>query len=169
MTTFIGLDLAWTSHRETGICWLEGDEPDTLRCVRLEAAACRAEDLATEVAAVAGPLVVAVDAPLIVTRRRWVEREIGRHFGRFKASAHSANLDLLRRTGRTAGMDLGQALERRGIVLDPTAVLRGTRSGRSAVEVYLHTIHVWLFGLDERLPYKQKKGRRVADRRSVIR
>ena len=168
MTTFIGLDLAWTSHRETGICWFEGDEPDTLRCVRLAAAACRVEDLATEVAAVPGPLVVAVDAPLIVTRRRWVEREIGRRFGRYKASAHSANLDLLRRTGRTAGMDLGQALERRGIVLDPTALLRGTRSGRSAVEVYPHTIHVRLFGLGERLPYKQKKGRRVADRRSVI-
>ena len=45
MTTFIGLDLAWTSHRETWICWFEGDELDTLMCVRLEAAACRAEDL----------------------------------------------------------------------------------------------------------------------------
>ena len=84
MTTFVGLDLAWTSHRETRICWFEGDEPDTLRCVRLEAAVCRVEDLATEVAAVPGPLVVAVDAPLIVTRRRWVEREIGRRFGRHR-------------------------------------------------------------------------------------
>ena len=168
MTTFVGLDLAWTSHRETGICWFEGNEPDTLRCVRLEAAVCRVEDLATEVAAVPGPLVIAVDAPLIVTRRRWVEREIGRRFGRHKASAHSANLDLLRRTGRTAGMDLGEVLKQWGVVLDPAGLLRGKRNGRNAVEVYPHTIHVRLFGLDERLPYKQRKGRTVAYRRSVI-
>ena len=38
MTTFIGLDLAWTWHRETGICRFEGDEPDTLRCVGLDRA-----------------------------------------------------------------------------------------------------------------------------------
>ena len=33
---------------------------------------------------------------------------------------------------------------------------------RYAVEVYPHPIHVRLFGLDERLPYKRKKGRNVA-------
>ena len=168
MTTFIGLDLAWTAHRETGICVFVGGGPDALRCVRLEAAVCRVEDLASEVTAIPGPLVVAVDAPLMVTRRRWVEREIGRRFARYKAPAHSANLDLLKREGRTAGMDLGAAFERRGITLDPTSLFRGSRSARCAVEVYPHTIHVRLFALDERLPYKQKKGRRVADRRNVF-
>ena len=168
MTTFIGLDLAWTSHRETGICIFVGRAPDALRCVRLEAAVHRVEDLAAQVAAIPGPLVVAVDAPLIVTRRRWVEREIGRRFARYKAAAHSANLDLLMREGRTAGMDLGAALARRGITLDPTGLFRGSHNGRCAVEVYPHTIHVRLFALDERLPYKRKKGRRLVDRRNVL-
>lgn len=168
MTTFIGLDLAWTSHRETGICVFVGSRPGAIRCVRLEAAVRRVEDLAAEVTGIPGPLVVAVDAPLIVTRRRWVEREIGRRFARYKASAHSANLDLLKREGRTAGMDLGAALARRGVALDPTGLFRGSRNGRCAVEVYPHTIHVRLFALDERLPYKQKKGRRAADRRNVL-
>ena len=168
MTTFIGLDLAWTSHRETGICVFVGGGPDALRCVRLETAVHGVDDLAAEVTAIPGPLVVAVDAPLIVTRQRWVEREIGRRFVRYKAPAHSADLDLLKREGRTAGMDLGAALVRRGITLDPTDMFRGSRSGRCAVEVYPHTIHVRLFALDERLPYKQKKGRRVADRRNVL-
>ena len=32
MPTFIGLDLAWTTHRESGICWFEGETPADLRC-----------------------------------------------------------------------------------------------------------------------------------------
>ena len=40
MPTFIGLDLAWTTKNESGICWLEGDSRDNLRCTRLEAAVC---------------------------------------------------------------------------------------------------------------------------------
>ena len=77
MTTFIGLDLAWTSHRDTGICVFVGGRPDALRCVRLESSVCWVDDLATQVTVIPGPLVVAVDVPLIVTRRRWVERQAG--------------------------------------------------------------------------------------------
>ena len=168
MTTFIGLDLAWTSHRETGICVFADGGPDGLRCVCLETGVRRVEDVATDIAKTPGTVVVAVDAPLIVTHKRWVEREIGRRFGRYKAPAHSANLDLLKRTGRTAGMDLGMALEKQGIALDLANLLGGGHEGRWAVEVYPHTIHVRLFALDQRLPYKQKKGRRVGDRRIVF-
>ena len=118
MTTFIGLDLAWTSHRETGIWWFEGDELDTLMWRPPRGGGVQGRGPGPRFQ---GRLSLPSTRPLIVTRRRRVEREIGRRFGRYKASAH--NLDLLRRTGRTAGMDLGQALERRGIVLDPTALL----------------------------------------------
>ena len=85
MPTFIGLDLAWTTKNESGICWLEGDSKDNLRCTRIEAAVCDTESLADEVAAVDGPVVVTIDAPLLCTDDRWVDPEIGRRFGRYKS------------------------------------------------------------------------------------
>ena len=48
------------------------------------------------------------------------------------------------------------------------SLLDGERQGRVAFEVYPHTIHIRLFGLSERLPYKAKGGRRVAMRRGVL-
>ena len=166
MPTFIGLDLAWTTHRESGICWFEGETPADLRCTRLEAAVCDTESLAGEVAAVEGPVVVAIDAPLLYTPQRWAEREIARRFGRYKASAHSAHAAV--RRGYTAGVDLGKALQRRGLTLDPEPLLNGQPPRRTAVEVYPHTIHVRLFGLAERLPYKPKARRSVAFRQGVM-
>ena len=166
MPTFIGLDLAWTAHRESGICWFEGETPDDLRCTRLEAAVCDTTGLADEIAAVEGPVVVTIDAPLLYTAERWAEREVARRFGRYKASPHQAHYAV--RQGYTAGIDLGEALEARGFVLDPVPLLRGD-CGRYAVEVFPHTVHVRLFGLSERLPYKPKGGRSVAFRREVMR
>ena len=165
MPTFVGLDLAWTAHRESGICWFEGDTPEDLRCTRLEAAVCDAECLAAELAAVEGPVVVAIDAPLLYTPDRWAEREVARRFGRYKASPHQAHYAV--RQGYTAGIDLGEALAERGFTLDPAPLLRGER-GRFAVEVFPHTVHVRLFGLTERLPYKPRSGRSVAFRREVM-
>ena len=165
MPAFIGLDLAWTAHRESGVCWFEGETPDALRCTRLEAAVCDTERLAGELAAVEGPLVVTIDAPLLYTPQRWAEREVARRFGRYKASPHQAHYAV--RQGYTAGIDLGEALEARGFELDPAPLLRGER-GRHAVEVFPHTVHVRLFGLSERLPYKPKRGRSVAFRREVM-
>ena len=165
MATFIGLDLAWTAHRESGVCWFEGETPDDLRCTRLEAAVCGTGSLADEIAAVAGPVVVTIDAPLLYTTERWAEREVARRFGRYKASPHQAHYAV--RQGYTAGIDLGEALAARGFDLDPTPLLRGKR-GRHAVEVFPHTVHVRLFSLSERLPYKPKGGRSVAFRREVM-
>ena len=166
MPTFIGLDLAWTTKNESGICWLEGDSRDNLRCTRLKAAVCDTESLAHEVAAVDGPVVVTIDAPVLYTPERWVEPEIGRRFGRYKASAHSSHAAVNR--GYTAGIDLGKALETRGFTLDPGPLLEGRRPEQVAVEVYPHTIHVLLFNLDERLPYKPRGSRSVAFRREVM-
>lgn len=166
MPTFIGLDLAWTAHRESGICWLEGDSPEDLRCTRLEAAVCDTGALAGEVAAVEGPVVVAIDAPLLYTPERWAEREVARRFGRYKASPHQAHYAV--RQGYTAGIDLGEALAARGLTLDPAPLLAGDRTIRTAVEVFPHTVHVRLFGLSERLPYKPRGGRSVAFRREVM-
>ena len=155
MPTFIGLDLAWTTKNESGICWLEGDSREDLRCTCIEAAVCDTESLADEIAAVEGSVVVTIDAPLLYTRERWVEPEIARRFGRYKASAHSAHAAVDR--GYKAGIYLGSALKTRGFACDPTPLLDGNRLEQVAVEVYPHTIHVRLFGLAERLLYK--KGR----------
>jgi len=163
--TFIGLDLVWTAHNESGICWFEGETSESLTCVRLEVAVRDIDDLADEIAAVPGTVVVAIDAPLLYTADRWVEKEIGRQFGRYKASAHSAHAAV--RRGWTAGIDLGIALKARGFNLDPAALGRESDC-RVAVEVYPHTIHVRLFNLTERLPYKQKRRRPVAYRRQIF-
>jgi predicted RNase H-like nuclease len=109
-----------------------------------------------------GPDIVAgVDAPLVVTHLRSAERSLSRSFGRFKASAHSANVELLTITNRLAGPLLHDQLLKRGFSFNP-AVLERRGRGRHAMEVYPHAAHVILFGLEERLPYKRKRGRTVA-------
>ena len=167
MAAFVGLDLAWKATNESGICWLEVDAGTSPKCRSLEAAVQHGEELADEIASVEGTVVVAVDAPLLYTQNRWAEREIGRRFGRHKASAHSAHAAVQR--GHNAGIDLGKALERRGFTLDPEGLRSGDGERRVVVEVYPHTIHVRLFGLDERIPYKPKKGRNIDYRRSAMR
>lgn len=153
--TFVGLDLAWSVHNESGVCWLEGSSRENLRCTRLAAEICPIDALADDIATAAGPVVVAIDAPVLCTADRWVDPEIGRRFGRYKLSAYPANAAKAR--GHTAGMDLGAALMTRGFSLDPVPLLDGDRDSRFAVEVFPHTIHVRLFDLTERLLYK--KGR----------
>ncbi len=163
MPTFIGLDLAWTTKNESGICWLEGDSRENLRCTRLESAVRDTEVLADEVAAVEGPLVVTIDAPVLYSLERDAERKVARIFGKYKAGPHQAHYAV--RRGYTAGIDLGKALAGRGFALDPGPLLDGDRSERSAVEVFPHTIHVRLFHLEERILYK--KGR-VAQKRTGL-
>ena len=155
MPTFIGLDLAWSRNKESGVCWLEGDSSENLRCTRIGAAVWDMSDLADDVATASGDVIVAIDAPLLYAEERDVEREIGRRFGKYKASAHSPHPHV--KAGRKAGIDLGEALEPNGFSLYPKQFLKGDRDGRHAVEVYPHTIHVRLFGLCERILYKKGK------------
>lgn len=167
MPTFIGLDLAWTARKETGICWFQGETPADLHCTRIEASVRGVESLADELSAVEGPVIVAIDAPVLYTPERWAEREVARRFGRYKASPHQAHYAV--RQGYTAGIDLGAALEARGFDLDPATLLGRERGNCVAVEVYPHTIHVRLFDLAERIPYKPKARRNVASRREAMR
>ena len=166
MPTFIGLDLAWTARKETGICWFQGETPADLKCTRIEASVRDVESLADELASLEGPVIVAIDAPILYTRERWAEREVARRFGRYKASPHQAHYAV--KKGYTAGIDLGAALEVRGFHLDPATLLGRDRNERVAVEVYPHTIHVRLFDLAERIPYKPKARRSVATRRKAM-
>lgn len=163
MPTFIGLDLAWSPKKESGICWLSGDSAESLRCTRLTAEVSNMEAIAEEISRVDGSVVVSIDAPVLYSPERNVEREIARRFGKYKASAHSPHPHV--KAGRKAGIDLGEALCERGFTCDPRSLLDGERPTRTAVEVYPHTIHVRLFELAERLKYK--KGR-VAEKKAGL-
>lgn len=166
MGTYIGLDLAWTTTRETGYCYLVGGTAADLRCSRIGAEVMDPVALATEIAAIEGPVTVAIDAPMLYTETRAVDGKISRRFGKYKAGAHSAHYAV--KNGRKAGIELGQALRDRGFAVGPEDWQRRERHERVAIEVYPHTIHVQLFGLSERLRYKPKRGVKVAERRRAM-
>ncbi len=105
MPTFIGLDLAWTAHREnvpyeSGICVLEGEHSNDVRCTHIESTRLHVTALAEKIASTANrsvPVIVAIDAPVIVTERRTAESKLNRVFGPYKAGAYKASLDWLER------------------------------------------------------------------------
>lgn len=113
-----------------------------------------------------GPVTVAIDAPLVVpndTGRRRCEAELHSMYGSRHAGPHPSNRQLLIRFhGRIRGEDLLARLQRRGFGL-PAA---GT--SRTIFECYPHPAIIEMFGLDERLRYKAKRGMRVADRRAGL-
>lgn len=160
MVILAGIDLAWTPHHESGICLvsLVCGKPSLMS---LDARVVSPAALAAELDSSGPAVVAAIDAPLVVTAARTAERELGHIFGRYRAPAHSASLRLLESTGRMAGPYLGRLLEAAGFSLDPWALLPAS-AGRHALEVYPHAAHVRLFGLDERIPYKRKRGRDMA-------
>ena len=163
MVLLAGIDLAWTRHHESGVCMVEMNGA-SVRVVELGTRIVTPDGLASHLAAFGEPIVAAVDAPLVVTPVRTAERDLGKVFGAFKASAHSANLGLLTSTGRMAGPKLADQLSAHGFSLDPTNI-PPSPGGRHAVEVYPHAAHVRLFNLTERIPYKQKAHRPVSCRR----
>jgi predicted RNase H-like nuclease len=111
------------------------------------------------------PVVVAIDAPLVVanaTGQRPCEGLVSRAFGRFGASCHTSNL--ARRwfnppRGATLAAD-------HGWTLDPSSV--GDPQHPAAIEVYPHPAMVSLFDLDRVIPYKGKSGRGIAVRRAAF-
>jgi predicted RNase H-like nuclease len=160
MTVFIGLDLAWTAGRETGVCVIEGrgrgahlvELGTRIESPRAFASLC--ERYGPDVA-------VAVDAPLIVSDARLAEADLGTVFGRFKAGAYSARPAFLAKMRGCAGPATARALRSAGFTLDPVAL---ANPGRRAFEAYPHAAHIVFFGLPERLAYKKGKveSRRVA-------
>ena len=167
MTIFAGIDLSWTGRYDTGLCVVE-ETPSGCAVVEVSARVVSTNDMLELLPDTGATVIAAVDAPLVISSSRQAERLIGRAFGRYKASAHSANADRLRREGQMAGPDLASALVRRGFLLDPEPLLDGS-SVSTALEVYPHAAHIRLFQLEERIPYKLKKGRSVAYRRGQMR
>ena len=156
----IGIDLAWGLKQPTGLAVLD----DAGRLVHVSAVRTD-EQIETALAPfTAGPCIVAIDAPLVVTNatgNRAAERALNADFARFQAGAHPTNTGKPEFTdGDTRGGRIGRRLR---LDLDP-------RSGRSrrAIEVYPHAATVALFRLGRTLKYKNKPGRVLEQMRAEL-
>lgn len=166
---FIGVDLAWgagTAHRaanETGVAVIDG-----AGCV-LDAGWTVGVAATVEwLAAIDGPAVMAVDAPLVVDNpsgQRTCEREVGQRYGRWKVSANSTNMA----SRNQAGVVLRRHLEDAGWSYDDG--LRPLGGGRTLFECYPYATLVGAdeLGYDlERPTYKRKpKALPTGDWRSI--
>jgi predicted RNase H-like nuclease len=134
----IGIDLAWGLKQATGLAVLD----DAGRLVHVSAVHTDEQIEAALAPFTAGPCIVAIDAPLVVTNatgNRAAERALNADFAKFEAGAHPTNTGRPEFTnGDTRGGRIGRRLR---LDLDP-------RSGRDrrAIEVYPHAATVALFG-----------------------
>ncbi len=149
----IGIDLAWGERRPTGVAVLD----EAGRLVHVATVGTDEEILTSLAAYTDGPVVVGIDAPLIVTNAtgsRPAEKALAADFRRYEAAPHPSNTGKPEFADGTRGARLCQLL----------ALDMNPRSGRErrAIEVYPHPATIVLFGLPRTLKYKQKRGRDVA-------
>lgn len=156
---FLGVDLAWGQRHRSGVAELGpdgallsfGDRTTDDELLDWLAPRC------------VGPVVVAFDAPLVVTNptgSRPAERTVGHLFGRQRASCHPTNLG---RPGFADGGRAARLARELGLDVDPWS-----RSDRLALEVYPHAALVALFELPTILRYKARPGRDLALRRAEM-
>ncbi|MGJ9412585.1 DUF429 domain-containing protein [Aeromicrobium sp. CF4.19] len=147
---FVGLDLAWGEKKPSGLAVLD----DAGRLVHLSAVGDDAAILDALRPWDAGPCLVAIDAPLVVTNptgNRPAEKALNRDFARFDAGAHPTNTGKPEFAAQPRGARVAALLD---LDLDP-----GSSAARRAVEVYPHAASVALFRLGRTLKYKNKPGR----------
>ncbi len=162
-TAFVGIDLAWGTRAPTGLAAVAEDGS------LLGSATVRSDDEVVGWVDGLGvpPVVVAVDAPLVVRNAagmRDCEKAVSRAFGAYGASCHPSS-----RARPQFDPPRAEVLVRRcgwRVAPDPAAV--GAGAGPVAVEVYPHAAMVGLFGLGSVLPYKAKAGRSVDARRLAM-
>lgn len=156
---YVGVDLAWGERKPTGVAAV--DSGGVLCHV---GAAISDDDILGQLQPyLAGPCVVAFDAPLVVTNptgTRPCESALNRDFRRFDAGAHPANTGLAWFADGGRGARLCRALK---LDLDPHSA-----APRRGLEVYPHAASVVLFNLTRTLKYKQKAGRELPDLRSEL-
>ena len=161
-TVFVGIDLAWGSRNRTGVVAAAGGRVVDSRTVVSDDQIC--DWLAPYLA---GPVLVAVDAPLIVRNpagtSRPCDRRISKVFGASHAGAHSANLGL---AAFSDGIRAERLARRLGLNTDPN--IQPGQPVRRMIEVYPHPAMVSLFGLPYTLNYKAKRGRSVDNRRQAF-
>ena len=160
--TLIGLDLAWVASNPSGAAvgrWAHDGwdvaAPETLGDDDEILAWCDAH-------AADGPVVAAIDAPLIAPNPAGTARDCDRgttsRLGRYHAGVYPGNSENCARP-----VALAHALRERGWSLDPADVAAG--HPRVALEVYPHAAMLGLFKLDRILKYKHGP---VAERRDGL-
>lgn len=161
ITSYIGLDLAWSARNLSGAATLRGSADGAVLCGQPELLGELDAIVAyVERQAGTGPALVAVDAPLRVpnpTGRRPAEAELAALFQRYEAGAHPANRRLLDRGDGVRGELLVARLEQLGF--QHVAGFDAGAGGRLITEVFPHPAMVALFGLARTLKYKARQGR----------
>ncbi len=160
LATFIGIDLAWSAKKLSGIAVLEGGQQGA----RLIDACLKSSN---EVRAHIEPhirksTVVAIDAPLIIKNKigqRPCESLISKHYSKRQAGAYPANLSL---HPDSVGVRLANDLENK-LAFNHAPVVSQRQNSRIMLEVYPHPAIVELFELRHIIKYKKGK---VALRRS---
>ncbi|MDK2947080.1 MAG: hypothetical protein PWQ63_240 [Methanolobus sp.] len=158
---FVGIDLAWSKEKNTGIAISEGNRDGIELCYYNKTAS--NEDILNTINNIVEDknAIITIDAPLIVpneTGRRRPEQEISSQYGKYWASAHSSNRQLFTRIhGCIRGEELSHELELMGYSQDP--YLSQCEEEKKFFEVYPHPAMVVLFELDKILQYKQKSNR----------
>lgn len=144
-----GIDLAWGETKPDGVCLLEA----TRDCARvLDVGLQRGDpELLTWIKERVGheASLLAIDAPIVcpnATGGRPVDRETHRHFGRYHAGCHPANLTKCARPARLAA-----ALVARGFTIGAD----WSMGPRLLAEVYPHPAMIRLFGLPQIVKYKR--------------
>lgn len=155
----IGVDLAWGTRNDSGLCVVEDGHVLDSACLRSD------EEIEAWIRTwAADEMLVAFDAPLIVRNRhgrRACESVLASAFAAEHAGPFPANLTLLR--GDVRAHRLARRLK---LSVAPTALAR--RPLRAAIEVYPHPALVVLLERAERLAYKAKQGRDLDVRHAAM-
>lgn len=153
----LGIDLAWGTKARTGIALTDADG-------RLEkSASVLTDDDISSFISGSSPVVIAVDAPIIVrnpTGMRECERLLSADFRRFHAGTHPTNVRRPHMSPEPRAMRLARMHGWTVDFLDHPSVRNPI-----AIEVYPHSAMVGLFGLTKILEYKAKPGRTCESRR----
>lgn len=158
----IGIDLAWGSRARSGIAVLDAAG----QLLLVESVISDADLDETLQPFLAGPCVVGLDAPLIVTNptgRRRCEALLTKAFAKQHAGCYPSN------TGLAAFADGGRAAafaRRHHLFVDATVPVAAGQ--RRALEVYPHSTIVALFELPLVLAYKVRPHRGVESRRNEL-
>jgi predicted RNase H-like nuclease len=159
---FVGVDLAWGTRRNTGLCALD-EQGAVLSSARARTDADIDAWLAPHVL---GDVVVGVDAPVLVTNvsgRRRCEALLSSVFASRQAGCYPSN------RANPNFADGGRAFHlarRHDLSIDPRFAPRSRV--RRLLEVYPHSALVCLFALPVTLKYKRGRGRSVPERRAVF-
>ena len=153
--SFVGVNLAWSEYRRSGVAILEGGPDRPLAYVR-SGTYRLVPEIAAPILELDGPVWVAIDGPVVVRNQaggRPVDVALAQRYARFDVGAHAANLNQLKDNPR--GENLVELLAARGVRQMHRVVLPPKADGSWAFETFSHPAMMELFGLDRIIHYKK--------------